>query len=224
MKAYLEAFQRGPGRVCIVGARNGSAAARLMGAWLPERIDVLRFEQRAGSGVFYADYDDGIAIPGRFMRSLRARTHAINHVAEEAFEITPVHSLRGRIRLRVAGVNERQLVALTARAATLPGVKSTRHIPGGRTILVEYDPEVASEDRILATLLKSDTAELTREWVEPASIRWGGALAGTWTLFLCLTGALSFPWLAVGGALNTLRPLARSIRSEERLVGEACSS
>ena len=30
MKAYLEAFQEGPGRVCIVGPRNGSAAASLM--------------------------------------------------------------------------------------------------------------------------------------------------------------------------------------------------
>jgi hypothetical protein len=127
MKAHLEAFQRGPGRVRIVGARNGSAAARVMEAWLAERIDVLRFEQRAGTGVFYAEYDDGIAIPGRFMRSLRARTHAINRVTEEAFEITPVHSLRGRVRLHVTGVYERQLAALTARAAGLPGVKSTRH-------------------------------------------------------------------------------------------------
>ncbi|MGA3239465.1 MAG: heavy metal translocating P-type ATPase [Bryobacteraceae bacterium] len=182
-----------------------------MEAWLAERIDVLRFEQRAGSGVFYADYDDGIAIPGRFMRSLRARTHAINCVTDEAFEITPVHSLRGRIRLRVAGVHERQLAALTARAATLPGVEYTRHISGGSTMLVVYDPEEASEDLILANLLKSDTAELTRAWPEPASIRWGGALAGTWTLFLCLTRAISFPWLALGVALNTIRPLARSI-------------
>jgi heavy metal translocating P-type ATPase len=211
MKAYLEAFQRGPGCVRIVGARHGSAAASLMEAWLAERIDVLRFEQRASSGVFYADYDDGIAIPGRFMRSLRARTHAINHVTEEAFEIKPVHSLRGRIRLRVAGVDERQFAALTARAAALPGVKYTRHISGGRTMLVVYDPEEASEDLILANLLKSDTAELTREWPEPASIRWGGALVGTWTLLLCLTRAISFPWLALGVALNTLRPLARSI-------------
>jgi Cu2+-exporting ATPase len=182
-----------------------------MEAWLAERIDVLRFEQRAGSGVFYADYDDGIAIPGRFMRSLRARTHAINCVTDEAFEITPVHSLRGRIRLRVAGVHEGQLTALTARAATLPGVEYTKHISGGRTMLVVYDPEKASEDLILANLLKSDTTELTREWPEPASIRWGGALAGTWTLFLCLTRAISFPWLALGVALNTFRPLARSI-------------
>jgi Cu2+-exporting ATPase len=212
MKAYLEAFHRGPGRVCIVGARNGSdAAAGLTEAWLAERIDVLRFEQRAGTGVFYVTYDDGIAIPGRFMRSLRAKIHAINRVAEEAFDITPVHSLKGRVRLRVAGVQERQLAALTARAAGLPGVKHTEHISGGGTMLVVYDPKEASEDGILATLLKSDTAELTREWPEPASIRWGGALAGTWTLFLCLTGAVPFPWLALGVALNTLRPLARSI-------------
>jgi hypothetical protein len=56
MKAYLEAFQRGAGRVRIVGAIHRSAAASLMEAWLAERIDVLRFEQRAGSGAFYVDW------------------------------------------------------------------------------------------------------------------------------------------------------------------------
>jgi Cu2+-exporting ATPase len=211
MKAYLEAFQRGPGRVCIVGARNGSAAASSLEAWLAERIDVLHFEQRARTSVFYVDYDDGMAIPGRFMRSLRARIHTINLVTEEPFEITPVHSLRGRVRLRVSGVQQRQLTSLTMRAGGLPGVKNATHIPGGKTMLVVYDPKQASEGGILATLLKSDTAELTRQWPEPSSIRWGGALAGTWTLFLCLTRAVSFPWLAMGVALNTLRPLARSI-------------
>src|ERR1039457_7141421 len=161
MKAYLTAFQRGPGRVRIVGARTGSTAASLMEAWLAERNDVLRFEQRAGTGVFYAEYDDGIAIPGRFMRSLQARTHAINCVTEEAFDMTPVHSLRGRVRFQVAGVQERQVAALSARAAGLPGVKHTKRIPGSRTMLVVYDPKEASEGGILATLLKSDTAELT---------------------------------------------------------------
>jgi hypothetical protein len=112
MKGYLEAFQRGPGRVCIVGARNGSAAASSLEAWLAERIDVLHFERRTRTGVFYVDYDDGIAIPGRFMRSLRARIHKINLVTEEPFEITPVHSLRGRVRLRVSGVQQRQLTSL----------------------------------------------------------------------------------------------------------------
>jgi heavy metal translocating P-type ATPase len=211
MSTYLEVLQRGPGHVSIIGARTGSTTADLIKVWLSERIDVVRFEQRAGTGVFHVNYDDGIAIPGRFVRSLQARIYTIDRVAEEPFEITPVHSLTGRVRLRVTGVQEWQLATLAGRAAGIPGVKHTGHIPGGRTVLVVYDWEKVTEELILSTLSKTGAGELAREWTEPASIRWGGALAGTWTLFLCLTRAISFPWLALGVALNTLRPLTRSL-------------
>jgi heavy metal translocating P-type ATPase len=211
MRPYLEVFQRGPGRVSIIGARTGSTTAHLIKGWLAERIDVVRFEQRAGTGVFHVNYDDGIASPGRFVRSLRARIYTSNRVAEEPFDITPVHSLTGCVRLRVTGVQERQLATLAGRAAGMPGVRHTGHIPGGRTMLVVYDPQKVTEELILSTLSKTDAAELAREWTEPASIRWGGALVGTWTLFLCLTRAISFPWLALGVALNTLRPFTRSL-------------
>ncbi|HVR25141.1 MAG TPA: heavy metal translocating P-type ATPase [Candidatus Polarisedimenticolia bacterium] len=211
MSTYLEVLQRGPSDVSIIGARSGSTTAHLIEAWLAERIDVVRFEERAGTGVFHVHYDDGIACPGRFVRSLRAKIYTINRVAEEPFEITPVHSLTGRVRLRVTGIHERQLATLAGRAAGIPGVKHTQHIPGGRTVLVVYDPQKVTEEIIVSTLSNTDAAELAREWTEPASVRWGGALAGTWTLFLCLTRAISFPWLALGVALNTLRPLTRSL-------------
>ena len=211
MSAELQVFNKGRGRACIVGARNGSAEASALQAWLTERIDVVSFEQRTGTGAFYADYDDGTALPGRFIRSLRDKIDTLNRSKPEPFNVIPVQSRRGRVRLRVTGIKERQLATLTMIAGGLPGVKQTKHIPGGRTMLVVYDPEKVSEELILATLLKSDPAEWTREWHEPPPIRWGGALAGTATLLLCLTRAMSFPWLALAVTENTLRPLGRSI-------------
>jgi Cu2+-exporting ATPase len=211
MNAELEVFSKGRGRACIVGARKGSVEASALEAWLDERIDVVRFERRIGTGEFYAYYDDGVALPGRFIRSLQDKVHTLNRIKSEPFNITPVHSLKGRVRLRVTGIRERQLATLTMLAGGLPGVKSTTHFRGGRTMLVVYDPRKVSERFILAALLKSDPAEWKRDWHEPTPTRWIAALSGTSTLIACLTRAAPFPLLALAVALNTIRPLGRSI-------------
>jgi Cu2+-exporting ATPase len=211
MNAGLQVFNKSRGRACVIGARKDSAEASALAAWLGERIDVVRFEQRTSTGVFYADYDDGAALPGRFVRSLREKIHTLNHANPELFDITPVHSINGRVRLLVTGIKERDLATLTMLAGGLPGVKRTKHVPGGRTMLVLYDPQKITERLIVALLLKSDPAEWARDWHEPTPIRWGGALASTGVLLTCLTGAVSFPWLALGVVQNSLRPLGRSI-------------
>jgi Cu2+-exporting ATPase len=211
MNAELNVFDRGRGRACIVGARTGSAEALALEAWLADRIDVLRFSQRTRTGTLYVDYDDGAALPGRFVRGLRDRIHTLTRPTAEPFEITPVHTLKGRVRLRVTGIRERELATLAMLAGGLPGVKRTSHSHGGRTMLVVYDPDKADEASILESLRKSDPADWEREWHRPSPIRWGGALSGTSVLFVCLTRAAPFPWLAMGVAMNTLRPLGRTV-------------
>ena len=212
MNTELQVSQKGRARASILGVRKNSAEALALQGWLAERIDVVRFEQRPGTGSFHIDYDDGTALPGRFVRSLRDKVHTLNRSRiAEPFDVQRVHSLRGRVRLRVTGITEPQLATLTMLAAGLPGVKRTKHLPGGRTTLVVYGPEEVSEAQILEALLKSDPAEWAREWHKPTPARWGGALAGTWVLLMCLTRSASVPWLAVGVALNTLRPLERSV-------------
>jgi Cu2+-exporting ATPase len=213
MEPQLEVFSKGPGRACIVGARKDSAAAIALEAWLSERIDVPRFGYRVGSAEFHAEYDDGIALPGRFIRSLRDKVHTLNRISTEPFDITPVHSLKGRVRFQATGIGEREVGTLAMLAGGLPGVKSTRHFRGGRTMLVVYDPRKVSERFILSALMRSDPSEWAREWHEPTPIRWLAALSGTTTLFACLTGAMPFPLLAAAVALNTLRPLGRSIEA-----------
>ncbi len=207
----LRTFNKGPGRACIVGVRAGSAEARTLEAWLAERLDVLRIERRPATGAFYVDYDDGTALPGRFVRSLRDKIHTLNHPPPEPFTITPVHSLKGRVRLRVTGISERELATLTMQGGGLPGVTHTKHIRGGRTMLVAYDPEKVSERFIVAGLLKSDPAEWARAWHEPAPVRWLGALSGTSTLIACLAKAAPFRVLAIAVLLSSLPALGRSL-------------
>ena len=216
MNGELQVFSKtrgakGHGRACIVGVRKGSSEAMALEAWLAERIDVLRFEQHIGTGAFYVDYDDGTALPGRFIRSLRDKIHTLNRPTPEPFDVIPVHRMKGRVRLRVTGIGEQELATLTMLASGLPGVQSTKHIRGGRTMLVNYNAEKVSVRFIVAGLLKSDPSEWAREWHEPTPTRWLAALSGTSTLIACLGGVAPFPWLAVAVMLNTVRPLGRSI-------------
>ncbi len=189
----------------------GKKQAREIEAWLIARIDVIRFEYQIGAQEFSVEYDDGAALNGRFLRALRDKIHTLNFVAPEPFDVTPVRSLRGRVRFRVTGIGERELSTLTMLAGGLPGVKSTKHFRGGRTMLVIFDPRKVSQRFIRDALLKSDPAEWARDWHEPTPIRWVAALSGTSTLIACITGAAPFPLLAIAVALNTIRPLGRSI-------------
>ena len=212
----LQVFNIGRGRACIVGVPKASATALELKAWLSERIDVVRFEQRTGTGAIYADFDDGAALPGRFIRCLREKVFSLNQPSPEPFSVTPIRRLKGRVRLRITGISERHLATLTMLAGGLPGVKSTKHVRGGRTMLVIYDPQKVSERFIIAGLLKSDPAEWSRDWHEPAPTRWLAAVSGTSTLIACLFRAAPFPVLAVAVLLNTIRPLNRSIAALRR--------
>jgi Cu2+-exporting ATPase len=200
-----------------MGARPGSGEASALEAWLSRRIDVIRFDRRrADGGTLDVEFDDGSALPGRFLRSLRDRVFALRRPAPEPFDVRPVHSLEGRVRLRVTGVREPELGTLAMLTARLPGVTLTRHLPGGRTMLVLYDPARANEASIVGELKKSEPAEWPRGWRRPAPIRWGGALAGTWVLIMCLARVTPPPVRALGVALSTLRPLHRSISALRR--------
>ncbi|HTS77996.1 MAG TPA: heavy metal translocating P-type ATPase [Bryobacteraceae bacterium] len=205
----------GCGSIAVAGIRSGSPQATELARWLADRIDVVHFREHPAAGEFHIDYDDGAALPGRFLRSLRDKIHLLNHPAPEPFNVIPVHSMRGRVRLRVTGIGERELATLTMLASGLPGVQSTRHIRGGRTMLVNYDPEKVSEKFIIAGLTKSHPSEWARDWHEPTPTRWLAALSGTSTLIACIGRIAPFPWLAIFVLLNTIRPLARSYEALE---------
>jgi len=212
MSAALEVFQGGRGRALVVGIEEESSEISALEAWLKERIDVIRFKRRAETGSYHIDYDDGIALKGRFLRSLRDKIHMLNRdrMEPQPFDVKAVHSLPGRVRLRVTGVSDGQLATLTMLAAGIPGVKQTQHLSGSDTMLVVYDPAKVREKLIWKALLRVEPAEWAREWHKPIPMRWGGAVSGTSVLLMALTSAAPFPWLAFGITLNTLRPLGRS--------------
>jgi hypothetical protein len=74
MNAELQVCCHGLGRASVVGVARDSPEADALEAWLGERIDVARFERRPRTGALRIEYDDGKALPGRFIRSLRDTT------------------------------------------------------------------------------------------------------------------------------------------------------
>ena len=215
MNGELRVLRRSRHRARICGC-DAPADAKALEAWLGERIDVVEIE-RSGS-TFDVHYDDGAALPGRFLRALEDKLHALERskIIPEKFDARVVHSLRGRVRLALTGISDADLATLTMLVGSLPGVKHTRHLAESRTMLVAYDPDVTTERRILQGVKKSDPAEWKREWHHPKPVRWLGAVNGTSVLAACILRAAPFPWLALGVTLNTARPLARSIAALRR--------
>jgi len=209
MRRALQVFLRGDRRVTVAGLRRESALATALEAWLAERIEVVRIERRDATRGLDVVYDDGAAVPGCFLRALRDRIHALEEPPAVPFDVAIVHSLPGRVRLRVLGVTERQTAALATLVAVMPGVLGVRHLPGSTTILLIYDPARSTEDAIVCALRKLDLAP--EEWQRPTGLRWGGALCCTGVLLTCLARAAPFPALAAGVVCGSLRPLHRSV-------------
>jgi heavy metal translocating P-type ATPase len=211
MDPGFQVFLHGRSRACITGAGKESADAAAIATWLAAQSDVVRFEQRPTTGAFYVDFNDGDALRGHFLRALRDRLEILKR--PEPFDVKPVHSLPGRVRVRITGIRPEQLAMLTLIVGRLPGVTQTKHISGSNTTLIGYDTNSLSEDRILDFLRKCEPSDWAGKGQRPIKLRWGNALSCTSTVLFCFFGGAPFSLKAFWIVLNTLRPLLRSIEA-----------
>jgi heavy metal translocating P-type ATPase len=212
MNPEPQVFLRGKGRARIItGSGRGSDEARTIEKWLTGRSDVVRFERRKSTGEFDIDYDDADDLHGHFLRSLRDKLHTLKR--RQPFDVQPVHSLPGRVRVRVTGIHPQQLAALTLLVGGLPGVTDSEHRPGINSTLIVYDASTVSEERILDFLRQREPADLSGKGQKPTQLRWMGAVSDTSALILCLSRMAPFPVMAYWITLNALRPLRRSLEA-----------
>ncbi len=205
---------RGKDRLCIEGAGGSSCEADSLVAWLSLREDVRGFEQRATTGVFFVHYDDGHALPGRFVRALREEIARIEHScgSVEQFRVERAHSVPGRVRLQVSGLDQENLARLTAFGAVLDGVERAIY-SSTNTILIVYDATVSTEQQLVEGLCESSPADWPGFPPRVTKLRWGGAVVDSVVLAAALSGAFSAPVVGVGVVVCMLRPLRRSLRA-----------
>lgn len=206
-----EVVLQGNHRVRVQDLRKGSLERRMIEKWLEQRPEVIHIKAKEESETILIHLDETGGRRGRFVRALKDKLHStLSAEKVDAFDVTLVHSLHGRVRVRIAGADCRQIAALAAKAAVRPGVEKIIHLPGSDTVLIVYNPASLNEESILETLRESGLPEFPDEHAMPTQIRWGGAVAGTSVLLMCLSRAFPMPVMAVGITLVALRPMRRS--------------
>ena len=211
MRGKLEVYVQGQNQLSILGSRKDSSEAKVIQAWLANRSDVVRVEQRKTTGTIVVQYQCQGRIAGAFVRSVKEKLHVLQTSKNESIEIKAIHSLDGRVRYKLEGLNNSQIVFLSTVAASCPGVKKTQRLSGSDTILVSYDPNKVTEEFILNVLREANLSQIGKNSKNISSTRWGGALASTSVLILCMSRVFPLPVMAIGIALVSLRPLRRSI-------------
>jgi Cu2+-exporting ATPase len=204
---------RGAGRLYVTGVACGSLEAERLQTWLRAQTHVHHVEQRSATGVLHVAYTEPPRLPGHLLRALRERLSAWEHEAATPFDVRPIHSLPGRMRLRVNGLSARKLALTTVTARAVPGVERVQWLTDSSTILVRYDSRHVTESQIVEALRRSPPGEWISESQLPVRLRWGGALNATLVLGLCLTRALPFPALAVGVLTSMARPTHRTLNA-----------
>ena len=197
--------------VRILYVPRGSLNRRLLDAWLSDRSEVIQVEEREETGSLLVRYRTP---SGRFIRALQDKLHTMTpSESVEPFDVKAVHSLRGRVRIRIYGADNRQIAALAKLLMKRTAVTSAIHLLGSDTVLINYDPLALSEEHLLAVLIKDGLPQSFGEEEMPTEIRWDGAVAGTTVLLMCLSRAFPMPVMVVGITLVSLRPMRRSAKA-----------
>ncbi|HWE22506.1 MAG TPA: heavy metal translocating P-type ATPase [Myxococcales bacterium] len=185
--------------------------------WLRARSDVQHVRERSSGIVEVRCHDHRAAAVAR---SLEDHIYA-RHRGDSRLSFETAHSLPGRLRLRVGGISEDDLLRLASWVATLPGVLRATCSPATGSLLVIFDERVLPASRLLDTLRAASPEawpplpEKSRQRSAPA------AITATISLALSATGLGPMPIAAAtaaAAALPTLRRAAIALRDRRATV------
>jgi Cu2+-exporting ATPase len=212
VSAALEVRRIGAARVRVLGCTPGSPITAALTAWLGERADVKGYGVREDLGVVDIQYEDA-AHKGAFVRALRDRIHTLTDPGVVPRSVEIAHALDGRVRLRVDGIGDDDLVRLAAWLEKLPGVVRASASPASRSVLVLFSPG----ETTAATLLAAARASCPEDWPDaaqkPGRPEWQAMAFNTAVLAATASGAA--PPVAVGAAvaLTAIPSMKRAYRA-----------
>jgi heavy metal translocating P-type ATPase len=204
----LDVQRVGAERLRIHGCTGDSPATVALLGWLATRDEVVEHSHREELGVIEVRYRDAPGGKGAFVRALRDCVFTLSRPAEERYSVAVAHELEGRVRLRVGGLGDDDLVRLAAWIEGRPGVLRASASPASRSILVLFEPAETGAPTLLAAARQSAVEEWPAPAATPARPEWRSMAFNT--AVLAATAASSAPPIAIGTAIAlTAIPSAR---------------
>jgi heavy metal translocating P-type ATPase len=188
----------GAERLRIHGCAPKEPATAALLRWLAEQDDVVEHTQRADRELIDVRYREAHRGHGAFLRALRDRVFTLAHPPER-HTVEIAHALEGRVRLRVGGLGDDDLVRLAAWLGGRPGVFRASPSPASRSILIIFEPAETGAPALLAAALESTPEDWPAAPPKQAGPEWR-TMAFNTAVFAVTVAELAPP-VAVGAAI-----------------------
>ncbi len=208
MTSALDVQRVDDGRVRIRGAEPDAQATGRVLDWLRSRGEVLTQTHRADLGVIDVRYQEPRGARGGFLRALRDVVFTIEQPPPEPLQITIAHEIEGRVRLRVAGLSDDDVVRLAAFLEGQKGVQRASASPASRSILVQLDPAETGAPAVLAAARATSVADWPLAPAKPGRPEWRSMALNSAVLAATASGVVPAPAMAAAIALTAI-PSAR---------------
>jgi Cu2+-exporting ATPase len=203
-------------RFRIRGLIPQSIATRRLMNWLHTQVEVREVKSKQ-DGTVEVQWSDPARL-AEWQRSLADHLYTTLRPPPRPLDVRVVHHLPGRVRLRVSGASDDDILCLTAWIESRPGVLRVSGSPASHTILAVYDRALTTGDQIAVDARTSDPETWPPAPPPPPPAPWGNVALSSLALAGSLGGA---PASAVSTlvAVAALPALRRSLEAlQERRV------
>ncbi len=180
--------------------------------WLGRHRDVASLSE--GASALEVTYREPEGDRGAFLRSLRDRLVLVHaRPASRAPRISLAHRTHDRGRFVVENLDDDGIARLAAWFAAQPGVTRARASPASASIVVSFDPEIASCEALLEASERSERASWPEPLARESSSEWARSAFNTAVLGASLTGALPLPLVGAAVAVTAIPSLTRAFQA-----------
>ena len=198
MTVSFDVQRIGDQRLRIHGAAPEEPATAALLRWLAEQGDLVEHTQRPDREIIDVRYRGARLGRGTFLRALKDRVFTLEHPPERhTAEIA--HALEGRVRLRIGGLSDDDLIRLAAYLGGRPGVFRASPSPASRSILIIFEPAETGAPALLEAALGSTPEDWPAAPPQQASPSYKAMAFNT--AVLAATVAEVAPPVAIGAAI-----------------------
>ena len=186
MNRAMSVFRVSAGRLRVRSVATEADAAEVM-AWLVSRREALEVAYRAELEAIEVTYTEEAS--GSFLRALEERLYLHGApLATGALHVHVAHQMEARVRLRVTGGDDDDVVRLAAWLAQRPGVSRASPSPVAGSVLVGFDPALTSAEALEAEANAADPETWPAAPAPGPRTRWAATLASGAVLGASMTG------------------------------------